>query len=386
MTGFWKQVLKRALLLAIGLLGTSQPTRAELLLSPAEIEQALRFGPWPPEIEPDPSNHVSGDADAIALGRALFFSPVLSVDGSQACVSCHLPDYAFAEPLAKSQGSVPLDRNSQTVVNAALNRWFGWDGSHDNLWAQSLHPIIDDDEMGHTPASLKASLLKSVLRDDYEAVFGDLVREEPERLLVHVGKALSAYQETLISGRSTFDQFRDQLASGDLAALTYPAAAQRGFQLFVGKGRCHFCHVGPNFTNGEFQDAGVPYFLPGNRVDMGRFGGLKALFESPFTLTGPYSDDPNRGGAWAKRAVRPTHADFGAFRVPSLRTAAQTPPFMHDGSLPTLNAVVAHYNEIDMERMHTDGAAILEPLGLTSSEIDDLVAFLNSIGDGDMPQ
>lgn len=386
MTGLWRPIWAILVTLSAGQVWASHTAFAELLLTPAQIDQAQSFGPWPPPRLKDPSNHVSGVPEAIAFGQALFSSPVLSVNGTQACISCHRPEEAFAEPLATSQGFAPLDRNSQSVVNAAFNRWFGWDGSTDNLWAQSLHPIIDNAEMGHTPRSLKESLLKSDLRARYEAVFGDPAQDDPERLLVNVGKALSAYQETLVSGRSSFDQFRDQLADGDLTALTYPAAAQRGFQLFVGKGRCHFCHMGPHFTNGEFQDAGIPYLLPGNRVDSGRFGGLKALFDSPYTLAGPYSDDPDRSGAWATKAVRPNHADFGAFRVPSLRLAAKTAPFMHDGSLATLTDVVTHYNEIDMERMHTDGIAILEPLGLNQQEIDDLVAFLMSIGDGDIPQ
>ncbi|MEM9105031.1 MAG: hypothetical protein AAGC96_05195, partial [Pseudomonadota bacterium] len=105
------------------------------------------------------------------------------------------------------------------------------------------------------------------------------------------------------------------------------------------------------------------------------------LLESPYTLDGNYTDDPDRTGAWAVRNVRRTHADFGTFRVPTLRGVARTAPYMHNGSLADLHAVVAHYNQIDLERLHADGEAILEPLNLSDTEVDDLVSFLRSLSD-----
>ncbi|MEO0831259.1 MAG: cytochrome-c peroxidase, partial [Pseudomonadota bacterium] len=110
-----------------------------------------------------------------------------------------------------------------------------------------------------------------------------------------------------------------------------------------------------------------------------RFAGLQALLSSPYTLDGAWSDDPEKRGAWAVQNVRQTHGDFGTFRTPSLRGVAETAPYMHDGSLEDLNAVVRHYSEIDLERLHADGEAILVPLELTEAETQDLVAFLETL-------
>ncbi|MFZ4533810.1 MAG: hypothetical protein ACOYOJ_18600, partial [Alsobacter sp.] len=114
-------------------------------------------------------------------------------------------------------------------------------------------------------------------------------------------------------------------------------------------------------------------------VDSGRHGGLKALRESPYTLLGPWSDDPSRSTAVTTRHVEPQHRNFGEFRVPSLRGVAATAPYMHDGSKATLRDVVRHYSTLDLDRLHADGETILKPLGLAEAEIDDLVAFLEAL-------
>jgi cytochrome c peroxidase len=234
--------------------------------------------------------------------------------------------------------------------------------------------------MDHDLSSLRAAIEPSTHLKSYETLFGPMGDHDDQTVAVNMSKALAAYQETLITARSRFDDFRDALERGDMnAAATYPQDAQRGLQIFVGDGRCSFCHLGPAFTNGEFHDAGVPYFLSDSRVDQGRFAGLTALFGSPYTLDGPFTDDPARTGAWAVRSVRRSPMDFGLFRVPGLRNVAQTAPYMHDGSLPDLEAVVTHYNTIDPERMHADGEAILRPLGLSDADIRSLVAFLETL-------
>lgn len=196
------------------------------------------------------------------------------------------------------------------------------------------------------------------------------------------GKALAAYQETLVSGKTPFDEFREAVAAKDWqTAAKYPASAQRGFALFTERGRCMFCHSGALFTNGEFHDAGVPYFIKPGVVDSGRHQGIIDLKKSPYTLDGMFTDDPEKSGAWAVKKVARQHANFGVFRVPGLRNVAKTAPYMHDGSLATLRDVVNHYSNIDMERLHIDGEAILQPLGLNEQEVDDLVAFLESLSD-----
>lgn len=368
-------------LLVLGALGFS-PASAEMILSEREIAQTLRHGPWPPDAMPDPSNRVSGDARAVALGAALFSAPLLSRDGTMSCATCHQPALDFTDGLARAKGRETLDRNTQALWNLAGQRWFGWSGDSDNLWAQSLTPIRNPLEMAHDEGPLQSALQGSSYRSEYDAIFGDMSAETPIVTSVNVSKALAAYIETLTTGKTSFDRFRDALEQGDMvAAAQYPETAQRGLQIFLGQGNCTFCHSGPAFTNGEFHDAGVPYFLEKGRVDAGRADGIDKLKASPFTLDGAYTDDPEKAGGWAVRNVRFQHGNFGIFRVPTLRRAARTAPYMHDGSLPGLAAVVQHYNHINMERLHSDGEAILRPLGLSDQAAADLEAFLNTLSD-----
>jgi cytochrome c peroxidase len=203
---------------------------------------------------------------------------------------------------------------------------------------------------------------------------------DDEAVLVAVGKALAAYQATLVSPRTAFDRFRDALARGDpVAAAAYPQAAQRGLQLFVGRGRCSLCHAGPRFSNGEFADVGVPFFVAGG-VDAGRHAGLRALQASRYNRLGPYADDGG-AGAVATRHVRLEHRHFGEFKVPTLRGLRHTAPYFHDGSRATLADVVRHYSELDEERLHADGERILVPLRLSAQEASDLQAFLLTLSD-----
>jgi cytochrome c peroxidase len=200
---------------------------------------------------------------------------------------------------------------------------------------------------------------------------------DDETVLVDVGKALAAFQETLVSARTPFDDFRDALENGKPSA--YPEAAKRGLRIFVGKGNCSVCHVGPHFTNGEFADIGVKFFVAPGMVDGGRHAGIRKLKASALNLLGRYSDDPVRSTAVGTRHVELQHRNFGEFRVPGLRSVALTAPYMHDGSLASLRDVVKHYSEFDEDRVHADGEKILRPLRLTESEIRDLVKFLETL-------
>ena len=117
------------------------------------------------------------------------------------------------------------------------------------------------------------------------------------------------------------------------------------------------------------------------RVDPGRHDGIRKLEASRYNLLGPFNDDPARATATSTRHVALEHRNFGEFRVPSLRNVAKTAPYMHNGSLATLREVVRHYSEIDEDRLHVDGERILRPLNLSASEIDDVVAFLESLSE-----
>jgi cytochrome c peroxidase len=349
--------------------------------SDSEIRRILAHGPWPPAPARDPSNRVSGNPAAIAWGAALFADPRLSGPGTIACATCHDPARDFADGRARARGIAETVRNTPGLANIGGRRWYGWDGASDNLWAQSLRPLADPREMGNSHAAIAARVrADATQRRRYRDAFGTEPPADDATLVVDLAKALAAYQETLVSARTAFDAFRDALARGDsVAAARYPAAARRGARLFVGRGRCNLCHSGPLFTNGEFHDTGVPYFTGPGQVDSGRHGGIARLKASPYNLLGKYNDDPLRSTAASTRFVAADHRNFGEFKVPSLRGVARTAPYMHDGSLPDLRAVIRHYSELDENRLHADGEAILKPLRLSADESADLLAFLESL-------
>jgi cytochrome c peroxidase len=367
--------------IAVLLLAAGSAAAQLLDFSADELRAVLRHGPWPAPVASDPSNRVSGSRDAIELGERLFFEPRLSQGGKVLCATCHVPYRAWQDGRARALGLAEADRNTPSVLNVRWNRWLGWDGAGDSLWAQSIRPILDRREMGASAAQAAA-----LMRNDreygcrYRKSFGTAPGADDEAVLVGVGKALAAFQETLASGRSAFDDFRDAVERGDReAAARYPLAAQRGLKIFVGKGACNACHLGPGFTNGEFHDTGIPFFVRRGEVDPGRHGGIRRLRASQLNLLGRYNDDRSDAASTKTRHVALEHRNFGEFRVPGLRNVALTAPYMHNGSLATLAEVVRHYSELDPDRLHADGENILKPLRLTSEESADLVAFLESL-------
>ena len=356
----------------------------------------LQHGPWPPPASRDPSNRVSGNAGAIAFGEKLFFDQRLSAKGSISCGTCHVPERGWSDGRKLGVGLVEVDRNTPTVQNVRTHRWFGWDGSSDNLWSQSVRPLLDAREMG-----MNERQVAELVRNDadlacrYEKAFGARPPAADEAVLVDVGKALAAFQETLVSGRTPFDDFRDALDKGDLkAAARYPQDAQKGLRIFVGRGNCSLCHFGPNFTHGEFHEIGIPVFKKSGGVDWGRYEGIKKLRANRFNLLGPFNDDPARADGTSTRHVALVPQTFEQFKVPTLRNIALTAPYMHNGHLATLPDVVRHYSEIDPTLLHmahlyfdplvpeavpTD--TLLKPLKLTSIEISYVVAFLMTLTD-----
>ena len=370
------------LAIALLALGVAAAQAAEpVAFDPLERRNVLRHGPWPQPVLADPSNRGSQQPAAIALGQRLFFDPRLAGDGTRSCASCHVPNGSFTDGRPRAHGRTALDRNTPSVWNVGLQRWFGWDGAADSLWAQSVRPILAPAEMNASAAHVAALIRRDPeLACLHRVAFG--APADDERMLVDAGKALAAFQETLVTGRTPFDDFRDALANDDRAAMArYPASAQRGLKLFVGRGNCSVCHFGPAFTNGEFHDIGVPYFASGGRVDAGRYDGIRQLMANPLNLTGRYTDDAGGASAVKTKHVDFTQRAFGQFRTPSLRNVALTAPYMHNGRIPTLRDVVRHYSEMDPERIHSHGEQLLAPLNLSGAEIDDLVAFLDTLTD-----
>src|SRR6185295_14909252 len=195
-----------------------------------------------------------------------------------------------------------LPRNTPALANLSLQRWYGWGGASDSLWMASIKPILDAREFNGNST------------------------------LVNVGKALAAYVETLVTGRTPFDDFRDALARGDApAAASYPAAALRGLKLFVGRAGCVGCHGGPNFSDGAFHPGVVPEddmtaAVARALADDGRLGDARYLKASRFNLQGAYNDDISRRNATPTRHLAATHTLAGQFRTPTLRNVAVTAP------------------------------------------------------------
>lgn len=383
-------ILGTALLAAMAWLAlpaASQPqtgtaTPAGLLAFTAdERAQIVSHGPWPPVERPDASNRVVTHATAVQWGASLFFDTRLSGNGKLACASCHQPTRAFQDGLPTAVGRLNGQRNTPSLLDSAQARWLGWGGSHDSLWAASLTPLLDDGEMHQTLTSLGERLRNTPeLAQGYQAAFGQALPSDDATLAVDVTKALAAYQSTLVSARTAFDDFRDALSRGDdAAAATYPPAAQRGLRLFIGEGRCTVCHAGPRFSNGEFADIGVPFFVPGG-VDSGRYSGLQLLLRSHYNRLGAFNDasakDPRAVGT-RHVILEPRH--FGEFRVPGLRHLSETAPYMHNGSLARIEDVVQHYSALNEDRLHADGERILRPLNLSAEQAADLAAFLRSL-------
>src|SRR5690349_21436315 len=212
--------MRSAVFIALCLLALGARADPLLNFSPAEKARILLHGPWPPA-------QALAKADTIALGERLFYEPRLSGTGSVLCASCHEPFRHFQDARERAFGLEQVDRNTPTLVNVRFYRRFGWDGTHDTLASQSIRPLLEPREMRSSPAHV-AALVR--LRDaaDFKRAFGSPVPADDGAVLADVGRALAAFQETLVSGRSPFDEFRDALAREDLAAAgRYPLAAQR---------------------------------------------------------------------------------------------------------------------------------------------------------------
>lgn len=297
----------------------------------------------------------------------MFHEPRLSANGYVACVACHQTDRGWTDGIARARGLAPVGRNTLAVANAALNTWFGWGGASDSLWMASLRPLLDPREMGVDAAHVaRVVRIGDGLACEYRLAFGRPPEAvDDETVMVDVAKAMAAFQATLATGRTRFDDYRDAVARSDWRqAARYPAAAARGARLFVGKAGCATCHAGASFSDGSFRtvtDTGAV-------ADGGRRDDLARLLTSRYNLAGRFNDDPDA----SRRRVAATRALPGQaapqFRVPSLRNVADTAPYLHDGSRQTLREAVRH----------PAGVA-----ALSAREVDALVAFLATLSDAD---
>lgn len=313
----------------------------------------------------------------IVLGRTLFFDKRLSSDGKTACASCHDPEQAFADglPLARGTWQRIGTRNAPTLVNAAFNASFFWDGRQATLEKQALDPLVNPREHGLN--DLQA--LVAQLRQDggYQkqfmaafAVAPDAIRPE------HAGQALAAFQRTLIAGNSAFDRYQYR---GERNSLS--ASAERGLALFKGRAQCATCHV-IGEKNAPFTDERF------HRLNLGLSAINQRLPEITTRLVEASKQQRNLDqtiisdeevAELGRFSVTLKPSDIGKFRTPSLRNVALTAPYMHDGSIATLEEAV----EWEVYYRYGEGD---KPLALTLDERNDLVAFLKALTSASLPQ
>ena len=329
----------------------------DVVFTDAEVRAILAHGPWPVPLVKDPSNRVSGSREAVELGERLFFDRRLSASGKFSCGTCHVPERNWTDNQTLGAAAAEVDRNTPTLMNVRLGKWFGWTGAADSLWSQSIRPMLDRRELGSSPQKVA-----DVVRNDeqmacrYRKAFGASPSADDEAVMVDVAKALAAFQETFETPPTPFDAFRTAVARGEVRPWTYPEPAKRGLRLFLAN--CSSCHSGPNFTNGEFRDNGFAADEPG------RAEGVKILLASRFNRAGRYNDDP-------ARAVHAVGSKETGFKVPTLRHLFLTPPYGHHGKFEKLAEVVRHYSDV--------GSATLKPMKLTAQQQTDLVVFLESL-------
>jgi len=376
----------------------------------AELEtlRSLWLGSLPP-LPPDPSNSVADNPDAARLGKQIFFDPRFSGNGRISCATCHQPERAFTDGLPRAQAIGQTERNTPTIIGAAYNDWFFWDGRKDSQWSQALSPLETAVEHGGTRSQYAHILAEDPdYRAAYERIFGPLPdisdrsrfpdaagpvddeaaatawksmasadQEIINRIFANMGKAIAAYERKLLPGPSRFDKYVKAVLAGDtaVAQTTLTPDEITGLRIFIGFGLCTDCHNGPLFTNNEFRNIGVPP-AEGLPADPGRSRGIEQLLADPFNCLGPYSD-----AAPADCAIRPSLPDnpdklAGMFKVPTLRNVAQTAPYMHSGQYRDLQEVFIHYDRAPVAPL---GRTAIIPINITVDEAIQLEAFLRSL-------
>lgn len=328
------------------------PLAAALALLAAPVLCADRPSPLPPDTLPATLPHDAiplglGERPAsaenpltagrVALGRRLFFDPILSADNTVACATCHHPDHGFTspDPLPRGAGGRLAARRPPTLLNRAFGKAFFWDGRAGTLEEQALKPIENPEEMGSSvAAALDRLRANAAYKEQFGAAFNDGITS------ANLAKALAGFERVLLRGDSPVDKFRHR---GERKAMT--EAELHGFWLYESKGLCWKCHGGSNFTDEALHNTGVSWGTPS--ADAGR------------------------------HAVTKAEADRGKFKTPTLRGVRLRPPYMHDGSIRTLEDVVGYYDRGGVANPHLDPA--MKPLELTPAERANLVAFLKSL-------
>ena len=327
-----KSKLKKLVILVIGTLFLP-------FMCFAEESEFIQSGDWPLGLEPDFSIPADNPVtpSKVLLGKRLFFDKRLSKGESISCATCHNPTRSFSNGKMVAEGVSNLKgtRNVPSVINRLFGRTQFWDGRSKTLESQALAPLLNPNEMAMT----KESLLERLKADStYQMLFKDAFNSEPT--LEGVGQAIASFERTLLSGSTPFDRYE---WNGEKKALS--ESAKRGLVLFRGKSRCSTCHIGTNFTDEKFHNLGA-----------GEGKGQEDL---------------------GLAQVTKSSADIGKFKTPTLRNIILTAPYMHDGSLTTLEDVIAFYDQGGRPNPNLDTE--IKPLELTDQEKMDLLEFLKSL-------
>lgn len=328
-----------------------------------------------PALPPDPTNAVADDPRAAEFGRLLFFDTRFSANGAIACATCHQPARNFTDGLPKGVAIGMSGRNTPSIVGTAYSPWLYRDGRRDSQWSQALSPLEDPNEHG----SNRLTVIAEVVADKnywrmYASLFGEAAGVD--RMFSNIGKAIAAFERTVMPATSRFDNYVAAVVAGDTAgqAELFTNDEVRGLRLFIGEANCTQCHNGPLLTNNEFHNTGLINF-PGELPDKGRIVGVREVLANPFNCKGPYSDDPeHRCGELEFARTGPEL--IGAFRTPSLRNLEGTAPYGHKGQLATLADVLANYNAAPDAMIGHNEAT---PLGLSARELRQLEAFLGTL-------
>ncbi|MEY2699650.1 MAG: hypothetical protein RIQ52_405 [Pseudomonadota bacterium] len=311
----------------------------------------------------------------IALGRKLFYDRRLSQNNTLSCGMCHIPDQGFTSQEQKTSVGIEgrtVRRNAPTLYNIAYARRLFVDSREFSLENQAWGPLLARNEMGNPSPGFVIERLRGL--KDYSGLFEQAFGHGPD--MQSIGQALSAYERTLVSGDSPFDRWYYRQEADAISPQ-----AQNGFRLFTGKAGCSQCHnIGSQdalFTDHRLHDTGIGYrssmqtlpasvpihLAPGLEIQMAG-SQIMAVGEAPPSDLGAYEVTLNPGDRWK-------------FRTPTLRNIALTAPYMHDGSLASLRDVIMFYHQGGVP--HEGQDILISPLQLDGTDIDALVAFLQTL-------
>ena len=312
---------------ALGLATADQPQ------TPPPVPLGLPPVQWPAE---NPYSREKAE-----LGKSLYFDSRLSSDGTVSCASCHAPEKAFTDNAPFSTGIKMQKggRSAPTVINRAYTTLQFWDGRARSLEEQAKGPLANPIEMTSEQSAIAAheAVLGRIRQiPGYISLFEKAVGDKAVTL-DQVAQAIATFERTVVSGNAPYDRYK----AGDKTALT--ESQIRGMKLFFGKARCDSCHLGFNFSDESFMNIGIGW-ENGEPQDLGRF-----------KVTG-------------------REEDKGAFKTPTLRDISLTGPYMHDGSMRTLEEVMEHYNKGGIKNPYLSQS--MKPLGLTDEEQEDILDFL----------